>query len=92
MAGPEALLLAPRGQLEQGEDGDLRPPAVLVLLDEAVFEAEFRIAVTVVARLTLGSVERQRGDDMELPVGDQAVIELEARRHTRRLTPDVGTG
>ena len=76
MAGAQAPMCVPAGRLDKWEDGDLRPPAFLIFLDEAVFDAELGIAVAEPDAAAARLRERQGRDDMELQVGRCAVIDF----------------
>jgi hypothetical protein len=84
-AGAETARGVARGHLQQRVDGGRRDPAVLVLLDEAVLHAEFRVARSRFERTAVGLVEGQPRLEMQLNVGQAAIIAVARRRDATRV-------
>src|ERR1700684_3980192 len=87
-AGP-AIHVAGR-KLDERINAEHRPPVALVFIDEAIFEAEVGIAIAKLRRCPCGTVECHRRDNMNLAVGDEAVIVLPRGAFTLRVAADRG--
>src|SRR5579863_5493907 len=86
-----AALVAGR-QFDQRKHADHGPQALVVLLDEAVLEAEFGITVAELRWSAGRTVERDGRDDMELAVGNKAIIEFPGRADARSVAADMRPG
>ena len=64
---------------------DQRDPARLVLLDEAVLHAEFRVVRSPLEGSALGLVDGHARLDMQLNVGQNAIVAVARRRDAIRL-------
>src|SRR6185312_5323918 len=89
MAGAEAASLVAGRKVEKRSGADHRPRSILVLVDEAVLEAKLGIAIAELRRPAGRIVERQRREEMNLPVGDEAVVEFPRRPDARRAVPHM---
>ncbi len=74
-----------RGHLQQRVDGDRRDPARLVLLDEAVLYAKFRVVRSPLEGSAVGLVDGHTRLDVQLNVGQAAIIAVARRRDAIRL-------
>src|SRR6202050_2466382 len=88
IAGTEPASHVAARKLDERVDTKHRPPIALVFVNEAVFEAEFGVAVAIAAGLR---VERQRRNNVRLSIGDDAVIVLPGRTLALRVAADRGT-
>src|ERR1700722_15686652 len=91
VAGTEPAIRVAGRKLDERINTEHRPPVTLVFIDEAIFEAEFGIAIAKLRRCPCGTVEDHRRDNMNLTVGNEAVIVLPRRTFTLRVAPDRST-
>ncbi|HVA35054.1 MAG TPA: hypothetical protein VNG52_02375, partial [Stellaceae bacterium] len=75
--------------IEQREHADHRPPALLILLDEAVFHAELGVAIAELGAAAVRMVESNRRDQMHHDVRYDAVIDLDAGQRARGIALKV---
>src|SRR5262245_28393815 len=80
---PTALVTA--WQLNEGEDGNLRSPTMLILLNEPVFKADRHVAETELNGVIRRAVERDRCVDRELAIRDETVIQFKRRQTAGRI-------
>src|SRR6202161_4674827 len=85
IASAEPAIHVAGRKLDERINADHRPPIVLVFVNDAVFEAEFGVAVAIAAGLC---VERQRRNYVRLSIGDDAVIVLPGRTLALRIAAD----
>src|ERR1039458_675290 len=77
LSAAQAARAVAGGDFEQGKHAGLREQGCF--LEETEFDAQFRVAITVLRRAVFRGVIRQRRDEVELHVGDDAVIQFEVR-------------
>jgi predicted acylesterase/phospholipase RssA len=78
LAVAQPALFVAGGQLHQWEDGGLRE--MIRLMEEPELGAQLGVSVTKMRGFIPGSVERERRDDVQLQVGQRAVVHLDRRR------------
>jgi hypothetical protein len=79
VACPQASDLISCWEFDKGKNTDLRTRSVLVFLDETIFEPKLGVAVPELPRPAGGIVEGQRRDDVQLTIGNEAIVVFESR-------------
>jgi hypothetical protein len=74
VADAEPTILVSSRNFQKREHADLRTPAFVVFLDEAVLKSEFGVADSGFDGVTGRTVECERRDDMELAIRNEAVV------------------
>ncbi len=81
MARAKAAACVSSRRFQQGKNADLRE--AIRLLHEPIFGAESRVAITVArGRAAWGRIAERRYD-VELQIGDGAIIDLDMRQRSR---------
>src|SRR5262245_49444283 len=81
----EAAIFVASGQVDLRKYRHLRSPTLTVLLDEPILEADRRIAVAELHRASGRTVECCNGVNRELSIGDDPVVDFNARQSASRI-------
>jgi len=88
MAGTEAFARATGGNFHERKNADLRK--IVCFLNEAIFDPEFGVTVSVLLRTIRWDVICQRRNQVKLHVFDDAVVNFDVRRGAGPVTARFG--
>lgn len=92
MAGAEPAGLRPAVQQSDREGADHGHPTILILVNEAPFQTNLSVAITVLGLHPLGGVEgSRRYDDVSVHIRSNAIVEIEGWRQTGSVPANMCT-